>query len=288
MSADERGRAHEATSENNDRVVRERLHAADGVELFAVRVPADGVWRPRRRGAAYGYVAGGSAMLAWGAGPAARVSADADEFFRVPAGTPPAVHATDGSARLLVAFDTGVTGAADADWPSATADGAVVTTATDGGAVSESAGEAPTGRDAAARPAGTSSTAEDPTARAAATTVAGRDDWGSAGELENVERRSPFPNDDVRMVRGHSSGEIVSEWHHHHDNHVFGFVLAGDGYVEWGTGEGERLFVAAGECFHIPAGFVHRDRSDSAGDQEFVLWLTGSEPRTLPAEETDR
>ncbi|GEM_PF-2454148 len=263
--------------------MRERLHVADGVELFAVRVPADGVWQPRRRGAAYGYVANGSTTLAWGADPAARVSAGADEFFRVPAGTPPAVHATDGSARLLVAFDTGVTGAADADWPSATADGAIVTTTADGGVVSEPAGPETTTQSAHAR-----HTVEDPAARAAATTVAGRDDWGDAGELENVERRSPFPNDDVRMVRGHSNGEIRSEWHHHHDNHVFGFVLAGDGYVEWGTGEGERLFVAAGECFHIPAGFVHRDRSDSAGDQEFVLWLTGSEPRTLPAEETDR
>jgi mannose-6-phosphate isomerase-like protein (cupin superfamily) len=283
MSADERGRAYEAGTGTDERVVCERLHAADGLELFAARVPANGVWQPGRHGAAYGYVAGGSATLAWGVDPAARVAVDADEFFRVPAGTPPVVEARNGPARLLVAVDSGVTGAADADWPSATADGRLVTTAADGGGVS-SGGEPQT---VTPTPRARSST-ERPAARAAATTVAGRDDWGAAGELENVERRSPFPDDDVRMVRGHSSGEIVSEWHHHRDNHVFGFVLAGDGYVEWGTGEGERLFVAAGECFHIPAGFVHRDRSDSAGDQEFVLWLTGSEPRTLPAEETNR
>ena len=282
MSADDRRKAHEAGNGRDDGVVRERLHAADGLELFAVRVSAGRVWQPRRHGAAYGYVAGGSATLAWGSEPAARLVVDDDQFFRVPAGTPPAVHAREGPARLLVAVDSGVTGAVDADWPSATADGRVVTTAADGGSASPGADST------AASARREQASAASPTARAAATTVAGRDDWGAAGELENVERRSPFPDDDVRMVRGHSSGEIVSEWHHHRDNHVFGFVLDGDGYVEWGTGEGERLFVTAGECFHIPAGFVHRDRSDSADDQEFVLWLTGSEPRTLPAAETDR
>ncbi|MFB6176305.1 MAG: hypothetical protein ABEI99_04020, partial [Halobaculum sp.] len=110
--------------------------------------------------------------------------------------------------------------------------------------------------------------------RASSTTgirVADRSDLVPASELSSVNRETPFPDASIRMVRGHSDG----------DNHVFGYVLHGDGFVEWGTGEGERKFVGTEECFHIPAGFVHRDRSSSDGRQEYVLWLTGGDPRTV-------
>lgn len=253
-------------------VARERLHAADGVELFAVRVTGDRGWRPTREAPAYGYVVRGPAQLAWGS--AARTVAG-DEFFRVPAGAPPVVTApADRPTTLLIAFDTAETDARTSDHPRTTARSDVLAPG--------EAGATPTARDAvpAADPSGPAAV-PNPEARAATVAVAGRDSFAQAGDLSNVQRHTPFPDQPVRMVRGHSEGEIVSEWHHHADNHVFGFVLAGDGYVEWGRGEGERLFVEAGECFHVPAGFVHRDRSDSPDPQEFVLWLTGSDPRTV-------
>ncbi|MEZ3114560.1 cupin domain-containing protein [Halobaculum sp. MBLA0147] len=239
-------------------VRRERLYEADGVVLLAVAVPVGARWRPTvDTASARGYVARGSVAFRWPARQtdetAATVTTDTDEFFAVPAGRPPSVVARGGPATLLVAFDTSV---------------------------------APDAGDAATR---SGSTRPTPAAeRAAATAVAGREAWGTAGELANVTRHRPFPDapaDAVQTVRGSSTGSLVSEWHHHGDNHVFGFVLDGDGFVEWGTGEGERVFVESGECFHVPAGFVHRDRSDSPDDQAFVLWLTGSDPRTVHVDE---
>lgn len=109
--------------------------------------------------------------------------------------------------------------------------------------------------------------------------VVGPAAFDPAGELSEVTRLTPFPDASVRLVRGRSTGEIASEFHHHGDSHVFGYVLAGDGYVE--RGDDERRFVDTGESFHVPPGVVHRDRSTSPGGQEYVLWLTGSPPWTV-------
>lgn len=114
--------------------------------------------------------------------------------------------------------------------------------------------------------------------------VAGDDDLVPAETLANVTRLMPFPDTPVRQVRGHAAGNVASAWHHHGDNHVLGYVVAGEGYMEWGTGPGERKRVHAGECFHLPPGVVHRDVNPSGADQHYLLWLTGSEPRTIPVE----
>ena len=113
---------------------------------------------------------------------------------------------------------------------------------------------------------------------------AGTDDLVSAGELKNLTRLMPFPETPVQQVRGHASGRIASDWHHHGDNDVLGYVLNGEGYIEWGQGEGERTLARAGEFFHISAGVVHRDVNPGNDKQDYVLWLTGSEPRTVPVD----
>lgn len=113
---------------------------------------------------------------------------------------------------------------------------------------------------------------------------AGTDDLASAGELKNLTRLMPFPEAPVQQVRGHASGRVASDWHHHGDNDVLGYVLDGEGYVEWGEGEDERALARAGEFFHISAGVVHRDVNPSDDKQDYVLWLTGSEPRTIPVD----
>lgn len=110
---------------------------------------------------------------------------------------------------------------------------------------------------------------------------AGRADLVETSPLANLTRLTPFPDAPVRQVRGHADGRISSEWHHHGDNDVFGRVLAGEGYVEWGPGGDERVLARAGEFFHVPPGFVHRDVNPGEDEQEYVLWLTGSDPRTV-------
>lgn len=111
--------------------------------------------------------------------------------------------------------------------------------------------------------------------------VAGEDDLEETAPLANLTRETPFPDAPVQQVRGHADGRVASEWHHHADNDVFGYVARGEGYVEWGTGEGERTLAQAGEFFHVPAGAVHRDVNPGDDEQDYVLWLVGSEPRVV-------
>ncbi|XVH30986.1 cupin domain-containing protein [Haloferacaceae archaeon DSL9] len=115
--------------------------------------------------------------------------------------------------------------------------------------------------------------------------VAGEDDLVPTTALQNLVRLTPFPDAPVQQVRGHASGRIASEWHHHGDNDVFGCVLDGEGYVEWGSGDGERKIARSGDAFRVPAGVVHRDVNPSDDEQDYVLWLTGSEPRTVRVDE---
>jgi uncharacterized RmlC-like cupin family protein len=114
--------------------------------------------------------------------------------------------------------------------------------------------------------------------------VAGDDDLVPAGVLKNLTRLTPFPDAAVQQVRGHATAAVESNWHHHGDNHVFGYVVEGEGYMEWGAGPGDRALVQTGECFHLEPYVVHRDVNPRDSDQRYVLWLTGSEPRTVPVE----
>jgi quercetin dioxygenase-like cupin family protein len=111
---------------------------------------------------------------------------------------------------------------------------------------------------------------------------------GGPSALESTERDGPTTESLVtvagvelcrtRLWPGASSG-----WHHRGDTHVFGYVVEGEGYVEWGTGPDDRALVRAGEWFHLSPGVVHRDVNPRDADQRYLLWLTGSEPRTVPA-----
>lgn len=114
--------------------------------------------------------------------------------------------------------------------------------------------------------------------------VAGEDDLVPTSKLKNLTREMPFPDARVQQVRGHAEAEITSEWHHHGDNDVFGFMVNGIGFAEWGTGEHDRKVTNAGEFFRIPAGVVHRDVNPSDEKQDYYLWLTGTEPRNVPVD----
>lgn len=241
-----------------DRLLCERLHEADGLTLVRTRLFGDSEWQWRAfaPATAFGHVARGTVTFdlpdsaADGFDATDDGSTDdelvlgPDTFFKIPSGHLPTLRRTadSGPVELLVGFET---------------------------KSAESVGN-----DGETTQSGSASSGD-------SIQVAERSDLVSASELSSVNRETPFPDASVRMVRGHSDGEIVSEWHHHGDNHVFGYVMEGDGFVEWGTGDGERKLVGTHECFHIPPEFVHRDRSVSDGRQEYVLWLTGSDPRTV-------
>jgi quercetin dioxygenase-like cupin family protein len=114
--------------------------------------------------------------------------------------------------------------------------------------------------------------------------VAGPGDLTPTSPLAGLTREMPFTDAAVQQVKGHADGRIASDWHHHGDNDVFGHVVRGEGYVAYGPGDDERELASAGDFFHVPAGLVHRDVNPTDDEQDYYLWLTGSEPRTVPVD----
>jgi len=122
-------------------------------------------------------------------------------------------------------------------------------------------------------------TVTEPQPSATKPVVAHAEAFVSTQPLANLTRRMPFPDAAVQQVVGHADSRITSEWHHHGDNDVFGYVIEGEGYVD--DGSNEPLLATAGSWFHVPAGVVHRDVNPVDAEQDYVLWLTGSEPRIV-------
>ncbi|WP_101294539.1 cupin domain-containing protein [Halegenticoccus soli] len=222
---------------------RETVFEADEALLARIRLPGGGEseWHAHGEREAYGVVVEGRARIEYGPDRADAIDVGVGEFFRVPAGV---VHRDANPSDDECVALVAFVGPGD-------------------GAVDVAAEEPP-------------SEASHPAPRAA-----GEDDLVPTARLKNLTRLTPFPDAPVQQVRGHASGRVESDWHHHGDNDVFGHVLAGEGYVEWGPGPDERKLARAGEFFRVPAGVVHRDVNPSDDEQEYVLWLTGSEPRTV-------
>jgi quercetin dioxygenase-like cupin family protein len=120
---------------------------------------------------------------------------------------------------------------------------------------------------------------DDPQPAAEPPQVASRETFVPTAKLENLTRLMAFPEAPVQQVIGHAEGQIASEWHHHGDNDVCGYLIRGAGYVD--DGSEEPKLASTGSWFHIPAGVVHRDVNPRDDEQDYVLWLTGSEPRIV-------
>jgi len=241
----------------------EQVFETDEVLLVRYRLASGATgWHTHGERDAYGVVLDGRGRLEYGPDGAAAVEIGSGEFFHVPAGV---VHRT-----VDIGGEDGDTNGDedgdDANGDDANGDGAsvgIVALVGPGEPVVEVDG-----------PAGEAASDAKPR-------VAGEDDLVPTSPLANLTRLPPFPDAGVPQVRGHAAARIESEWHHHGDNHVFGYVMNGEGYMEWGRGEGERKLASAGEFFHVPAGVVHRDVNPSDDEQDYLLWLTGSDPRTV-------
>lgn len=229
-----------------------RIFETDDALLVRFRLERGGTdWHTHGDRDAYGVVLTGNARLEYGSADADGVDVAGGEFFHVPSGL---VHRAvntsgDNEPRAVV----GIVALAGPGEP------VVAVDAHGDGGHTSTAGRNPR--------------------------VAGPEELVATASLANLTRMTPFPDADVQQVRGHADGRIESEWHHHGDNHVFGYVIEGEGYVEWGTGEGERKLASAGQFFHVPPGVVHRDVNPSDDEQDYLLWLTGSEPRTIHVDE---
>ncbi len=94
-----------------------------------------------------------------------------------------------------------------------------------------------------------------------------------------IVREIAFTGDDARVIRARVEPGIVSGWHHHGDNDVYGYVVSGSIRFEGGPGGTDMIAVGQGDFFHVPARAVHRDVNPSAIEgHEVILFLRGSGP----------
>ncbi len=80
-----------------------------------------------------------------------------------------------------------------------------------------------------------------------------------------------------RIQRG-----VTSEWHHHGDRTLFGYLIEGRLRFDYGPGGSRAVELQAGDHFRIPPKNVHRDvNPDTAVDAIVVAVLIGNGPMVV-------
>lgn len=92
--------------------------------------------------------------------------------------------------------------------------------------------------------------------------------------VADLSVRTPFAFDDAVMLLASVEPGERTGWHRHAGD-LYGYVRAGEGRIEYGD-DGSRAAVGSGEFVHVPAGLVHRLRTDE-GPLEVVAVVHGSD-----------
>jgi len=74
-----------------------------------------------------------------------------------------------------------------------------------------------------------------------------------------ILREKAFEAEGVLFSRSTVGGGVVSDWHHHGERHLYGFLISGHLRLEFGPKGREAVDVHPGDFFHIPPGLIHRD-----------------------------
>ncbi len=74
-----------------------------------------------------------------------------------------------------------------------------------------------------------------------------------------ILREKAFESEGVLVSRSTVAGAVVSDWHHHGERHLYGFLISGHLRLELGLKGEEAVDLHPGDFFHIPPGLIHRD-----------------------------
>lgn len=118
-------------------------------------------------------------------------------------------------------------------------------------------------------------------ADAALPAVVGTDELVPAAGSPNLVRETPFPDEDVLLLRVRAAGGAAAGWHHHGDNVYFGYAVDGPSETEYGPCGDEVARIGVDECFGVPRGLVHRDTNPTDETHTGIIWLCGGEPRVV-------
>ena len=91
-----------------------------------------------------------------------------------------------------------------------------------------------------------------------------------------IVRKTIFETDHNVMVYSRVAEDTTTGWHHHCDRHAYGYILHGQGVIEYGPDGSNRLELNAPLCFHISPRMVHREITKT--DMEVIVSFVGSGP----------
>jgi len=85
-----------------------------------------------------------------------------------------------------------------------------------------------------------------------------------------IRREKAFETEGFLLSRSTVAGSVTSDWHHHGERHLYGFLISGRLRLEFGPNGEETLDLHPGDFFHIPPGLIHRDVNPNKR-QEFLV-----------------
>jgi quercetin dioxygenase-like cupin family protein len=106
-------------------------------------------------------------------------------------------------------------------------------------------------------------------------------------QTANLRREQAFAEEGrwIGFVRG-EPGEW-SGWHHHGEQDTYFYMLRGQLEFEYAGGEpGTKM--AQGDFVHLPAGVVHRERTEAGEPSQIVLVRTGPGPAVVNVDPPNR
>jgi uncharacterized RmlC-like cupin family protein len=74
-----------------------------------------------------------------------------------------------------------------------------------------------------------------------------------------ILREKAFEAEGLLVSRSTVVGAVVSDWHHHGERHLYGFLISGRLRIEFGPKGEEAVVLNPGDFFHIPPTLIHRD-----------------------------
>ena len=103
-------------------------------------------------------------------------------------------------------------------------------------------------------------------------------DLRAGAATPGVAREVAVETDGATSMRARAEPRAFTDWHHHGEREVFGYVLRGQARFEFGPGGTDAAVVDEGGFFHVPAGLIHRDVNPLDAVQEIILTVVGRGP----------
>lgn len=114
--------------------------------------------------------------------------------------------------------------------------------------------------------------------------VVSPDDLEADESTPGVVRELIFHTENNVMVRSRIGGGTKSGWHHHGERQVYGYIIEGAGWVEFGPDGSEKMVAKAGEYFTIEPGTIHRDVNAGEEDAVVLVCFVGTGPMVVNVE----